>query len=50
MLFFEVGDGFDVLVQVHEAIAKVPVRNAPPRPVTSLHCNRLLLRVVFDGL
>ena len=30
MLCFEVGDGFDVLVQVHVASAEVPVRHALP--------------------
>ena len=50
MLCFEVGDGFDVLVQVHVASAEVPVRHALPRPVAHLLCNRQVLRVVLDGL
>jgi hypothetical protein len=33
MLCFVVGDGFDVLVQVHVASAEVPVRPDLPRPV-----------------
>ncbi len=36
MLYFEVGDGFDVLVQVHVADPEVPVRLALPRPVAHL--------------
>jgi len=50
MLCFEVGDGFDVLVQVHVASAEFPVRSALPRPVAHLLCNRQVLRVVVDGL
>ena len=49
MLCFEVGDGFDVLVQVHVASAKISVRHDLPRPVPHLLCNRHVLRVVFDG-
>ena len=48
MLFFEVGDGLDVLVQVHVASAEVSVRGALPRPVAHLLCNRQVLRVVLD--
>jgi hypothetical protein len=36
MLCFEVGDGFDEIVQVHVASAEVPVRPALPRPVAHL--------------
>ena len=50
MLCFEVGDGFDVLVQVHVASAKISVRPALPRPVAHLLCNHQVLRVVRDGL
>jgi hypothetical protein len=50
MLCFEVGDGFDELVQVHVASAEIPVRPAFPRPVAHLLCNRQALRVVLDGL
>ena len=50
MSCFEVGDGFDVLVQVHVASAKVPVRLALHRPVPHLLCHRQALRVVLDGL
>ncbi len=46
---FEVGEGFDVLIQVHVASAEVPVRGALPRPVAHL-CNRQVLRVVLEGL
>ena len=49
MLYFEVGDGFDVLVQVHVASAKVSVRPALPRPVAHLLCNREVLRVVLNA-
>jgi len=47
---FEVGDGFDVLVQQHVASPEVPVRPALPRPVAHLLGNRQVLRVVLDGL
>ena len=50
MFFSEVGDGLDVLVQVHVASAEVSVRGALPRPVAHLLCNRQALRVVLDGL
>jgi len=50
MLCFEVGDGFDVLVQVQVASSEVSVRPALPRPVAHLLCNRQSLRVVLDGL
>ena len=50
MLCLEIGDGFDVLVQVHEASAKVSVRPFLPRSVPHLLCNRQALRVVLDGL
>ena len=50
MTCFEVGDGCDVLVQVHVASAEVSVRPALPRPVAHLLCNRQVLRVVLDGL
>jgi hypothetical protein len=50
MFCFKVGDGFDVLVQVHVSSAKVPVCPALPRPVAHLLCNRQVLRVVRDGL
>ena len=50
MLCFEVGDGFDVLVQVHVASAEVPVRPALPLTVAHLLCNRQMLRVVFYSL
>jgi hypothetical protein len=46
---WKVGDGFDVLVQVHVASAEVPVRLALPRPVAHLLCNRQVLPVVVDG-
>jgi hypothetical protein len=49
MLCFEVGDGFDVLVQVHVASAEVPVRLTLPRQVAHLLCNRQL-RGILDGL
>ena len=50
MLCFEVGDGFDVLVQVHVASAEVRVRPALPRPVAHLLCNRQVQRVVLYSL
>ena len=50
MLYFEVGGGFEVLVQMHVASAEVSVRRALPRPVAHLLCNRQVLRVVPDGL
>jgi len=48
MLCFEVGDGFDLLVQVQEDSAKVSVGLALPHPVSHLLCNRQVLRVVLD--
>ena len=48
MLRFEVGDGFDVLDQVHVASAKVPVRHALPRPVAHLLGYSQVLRVVLN--
>ena len=50
MLCFEVGDGFDEIVQVLVASSEVPVRPALPRPVAHLLCNRQALRVVFEAL
>ena len=50
MLCFEVGDGFDVLVQVQVASADVTVRPALPRPVAHLLCNRQVQRVVLYSL
>ena len=50
MVCFEVGDGIDVLVQVHVASAEVLVRPALPRPVAHLLCNRQSLPVVLNGL
>jgi len=47
---FKVGDGFDVLVQVHVASAEVPARPALPHPVAHLLCNRQALRVVLGGV
>ena len=39
MMRFEVGDGFDELVQVHAASAEIRVRRALLRPVAHLLCN-----------
>jgi hypothetical protein len=49
-LYFDVGDGFVVLVQAHVASAEALIRRALTRPVAHLSCNRQVLRVVLDGL
>ena len=50
MLCFDVGDCFDVLVQVHVASADVRARPALPHPVVHLLCNRQALRVYSMAL
>ena len=49
-LYFDVGDGFVVLVQAHVASAEDPRRRALPRVVAHLLYNRQALRLVLEGL